>query len=157
MDLFYTYINNFSGKDKNEKQHIAGRYIVEYAAKNIYKIENSEIEIINKKPAFKHSDIKFSISHSGNIAAVCFDINPVGFDIEQITIRDFVKIAKRMNFKLKNNSPEEFYSCWTKYEAAIKLNQKVNYSLSKKFKDNYIISIASSVKFNEDINIKEII
>lgn len=151
MDLFYTYINNFDGKDEKQKQHNAGRYIIEYAAKNIYNIENSEIEIINKKPKFKHSDIMFSISHSNEIAAVCFSNSPVGLDIEQIIPRDFEKISKRMNFKLKEHTLEEFYKNWTLYEAEIKLQNKVRSSKTILFLNNYVLSVVSSLK--EELNL----
>ena len=76
MNIFYLYIDEFYTTGKISKyHHEAGRYILEYVAKNFYKIENSELEIVNDKPKFKHSNIKFSISHSNNIAAVCFDEN----------------------------------------------------------------------------------
>lgn len=152
MDLFYTYINEFSGKNKKEKQHNAGRFIVEYAAKFIYKIENSEIEIINKKPKFKYSDINFSISHSNNIAAVCFDKYPLGFDIEFMKQRDYKSIAQRMHFKTEENTLKEFYKNWTLYEAEVKLQNKLTSYKSELFLDNYIYTITSSER--SDIVVK---
>ncbi len=164
MDLFYLYIKNFDFKSVSEPHsadgspfeskcsslHEAGRYILEYAAKNFYDIKNTELEIINKKPEFKYSGIKFNISHSKDIAAVCFDKNPVGFDIEKILPLDYKAIAKRMNFKLKEESLEEFYKFWTMYEAKLKLQNNVNHCISQKLNKEYIFSVVSIEYFNID-------
>mgnify|MGYP002627568893 CR=1 FL=1 len=148
MDIFYLNIDKTEVETKREREYRAGRYLVEYAAKNFYSIGNSEIEVINNKPKFKYSNIHFSISHSYNIASVCFDKYPVGFDIELIKNRNWKPIAKRMNFNIKENSIEEFYKCWTKYEAEFKLQKKPENIISLIPKDNafngkYAISIAS--------------
>ena len=150
MDIFYTNSNNFEGKNNYYKGHFAARAIIEYCAKNIYNIENPELEIVNNKPKFKYSDINFSISHSGEIAAVCFDKNPVGFDIEKIKNRNYKSIAKRMNFSLEEDSLEAFYKCWTQYEAAFKLQNEVKYRFSEKLSANYVFSIASIQKINPE-------
>ncbi len=143
MDLFYTCIE----KDSDYKTlSAAGRRIIEYAAKNFYYIKNAELQIINGKPLFKFSDIKFSISHTNGIAAVCFDNDDTGFDIEEIKERDYIKIAKRMKFKLDENSPECFYKHWTKYEAEFKLHKKQKSSYSFIFEKKYMVTIVSSEK-----------
>lgn len=154
MDLLYTYIDRFDGKTKREKQYNAGRFIIEYAAKNLYKIENSEIEIINKKPRYKYSNIEFSISHSGNIAAVCFDNFPIGLDIEQITNRNYNAISKRMKFNQVEYTLEEFYRNWTLYEAGIKLQNKVQSIKTQLFLDTYMLCLVSAVKEPTELNIK---
>ena len=157
MDIFYLFIDKyFKDEKKRDKEHKAGRYLVEYVAKNVYGIRNSEIEIIKEKPKFKYSDIKFSISHSKNIAAVCFDDSEVGFDIEYIKPRDFLSISQRMNFKLEENTLENFYKCWTKYEAEFKLGQMAIYTLSNVFLDEYIISVASGSKKKFQLNINRL-
>ena len=143
MDIFYTDLTKFDGKNDYYKGHNAAREIIKYCAKLIYDIENHELEIINGKPKFKFSKIQFSISHSGTIAAVCFDKNPVGFDIEQIVQRDYASIAQRLNFKLEDDSLEAFYKCWTQYEAAYKLHKNVNFYLNGKIQNNYEYAIAS--------------
>ncbi len=141
MDIFYTNIP----KSDYKTQHYAGLYLIEYAAKNVYKLENSEIEIINKKPKFKYSnDVHFSISHTKNIVAVCFDDKELGFDIEQLKERDYIQIAKRMKFDLKENTLECFYKNWTLYEAKYKLHQTPIGIYTAKLNNNYIYSIASS-------------
>jgi phosphopantetheinyl transferase len=158
MDLFYINCENFDGNDLKEKQHNAGRYIVSYVAEKIYKLKNSEIEIVNKKPKFKLENIHFSISHSNCYAVVAFDKNPVGVDIEKITERDFLAIAKRMKFELKENTLEDFYCCWTLFEAEYKLQDKAKSTLTIDFKDEYKISVASSTAtdIEKNLNISEI-
>lgn len=159
MDLFYINCESFKGKNLKEKQHNAGRYIVTYVAEKIYKLKNNEIEIINKKPKFKFSDIHFSISHSDCYAIVAFDKNPVGLDMEKITERDFLSIAKRMKFELKEETLNDFYRCWTLFEAKYKLQQEAKSTFTIDFKDEYKISVASSIATDilKDLNISEII
>ena len=143
MDLYYINCENFEGDKLNKIQHNAGRYIVEYVAKNILKLENSEIIIENNKPKFKYSDIKFSISHSDCWVVVAFSKNEIGVDIEKIKQRDYKALAKRMNFELKEDSLSDFYRCWTLFEAEYKLQQKAKSVKTIDFMNEYKISIAS--------------
>lgn len=156
MDIFYQNIDKSDGKTKREREYNAGRFLVEYAAKNFFNIENSEIEVVNNKPRFKYSDICFSISHSNGIAAVCFDKYPIGFDIEIIKERDYLPIAKRMGFKLKNNNLEEFYKCWTMFEAEYKLNEKACNIFTEKFLDKYMMSVASGKEEKIELKIMKV-
>lgn len=142
MELFYLLTDKSEFKDKT--LHEAGRYVVNYAAKEYYNINNYDMEIINNKPQFKTNPIKFSISHTKNIAAVCFDSDEVGFDIEIIRKRDFELISKRMKFNTITNTPEEFYENWTKYEAEYKLHFPVKSRYTAKFLDKYFMSIVSN-------------
>ena len=57
-----------------------------------------------------------------------------------------------MNFKLKENTLEEFYKEWTLYEAEIKLQESVRSSKTMKFKDNFILSIVSSSENHIEFN-----
>ncbi len=122
---------------EKEIQHCYGRFLLEKVAKEVFKIENTEIEIINKKPRFKFSDIHFSISHSENIILIAFDKNPVGIDIEIMKERNFKELFARYNYKGENISKELFYKFWTEYEAGIKLqgtpNTKINFPLLETF------------------------
>ncbi len=141
MDIFYIK----TSKNDYKSQHNSGLYIVEYVAVNFYKLRNSEIRIINKKPEFKYqNDIHFSISHSDNIAAVCFDNRETGFDIEMIKDRNFMPIADKMKFNLKENTLECFYQNWTAYEAEYKLQKAPKCIYTSKLNDEYIFSIASA-------------
>lgn len=147
MDIYYTDLTKFEGKNDYYKGHNAAREIIKYCAKNIYNIENSALEIIDGKPQFKYAELQFSISHSGEIAAVCFDKNPVGFDIERIVKRNYTSIVERLNFKLEKDTLEEFYKCWTQYEAAYKLHDEVIHRFNGKISENYEFSIASKNSF----------
>ena len=146
MNIFYLHLDKFvCCGSKYEKEHAAGLYLTEYAAKNFYSLKNTQIEIINSKPQFKyHKNIHFSISHSFNIAAVCFDDVCLGFDIEFIKPRNYAALAKRMNFTLKENTLEEFYKCWTVYEAEYKLQQKPLNIRALLFQNEYMLAAASS-------------
>ena len=155
MDLFYCYINEFETKNKYAIQHNAGIKLTKYAAKIFYNIEDTEIEIINNKPRFKYSKKQFNISHSNDIAVVCFDDNPIGIDVEYIKQRDINELSKRMGFKLKDKTLEEFYTLWTQYEAKYKLGFDAICIKSQLFLDEFMLSIASTSYFS-DINIKEI-
>jgi len=126
----------FASPEK-EKQHCYGRFLVEKVAKEIFGIENTELEIVNKKPRFKFSEINFSISHSENIILVAFDENPIGVDIEIMKERNFKELFARYNYKGENISKELFYKFWTEYEAGIKLQgtpkTKINFPLFNSF------------------------
>ncbi|MCD7878342.1 MAG: hypothetical protein LUG16_00230 [Candidatus Gastranaerophilales bacterium] len=143
----------FIAKKQSDKTlHQTGRYIIEYAAKEVYKIPDNELIIINKKPEFKYSNIHFSISHSKDIAGVCFDLNPVGFDIEKVLNIDFERIAARMKFQLQENSLNEFYKHWTLYEAEYKLQKKSLSAYTTEIyidEEKYIMSVASTNKITE--------
>lgn len=145
MDIFYTRIKEEKNRTKYEIQHYTGRMLLNYVAKEIYGIKNSEIEIINKKPKFKYSNKKFNISHSDEIVAICFDDFNVGFDIEKMKNRNFEKISKRMNFAIKKYDKETFYKEWTLFEAEYKLQNKSNSTYSTVINDEYAISVASEV------------
>ncbi len=69
-----------------------------------------------------------SISHSGNMVAVCISEKPIGIDIEKIDYeRDIGKIAKRFYFGKELETfnsaptPEVFFDIWTKKEAYSKI------------------------------------
>lgn len=155
MDIFYTYSDDIPKKDMYSLHHLTGRKLLEYCAKNIYKIENPELQIINNKPFFKYSNKQFSISHSKNIVLVGFSDFPLGVDVEYISKRDYIAIAKRMNFLLKENTLGEFYRCWTLYEAEFKLGCAYSCSKSFKIEGNYMLSVVSANKFDE-VNLNKI-
>lgn len=143
MDIFYTRIKNEKNRTLHDIQHYTGRLLLNYVAKEIFDIKNSEIEIINKKPEFKYSNKKFNISHSEEIVAVCFDDFNIGFDIEKMKNRNFEQIAKRMNFTLKKYDKETFYKAWTLFEAKYKLQNTANSTYSAIINNEYAISVAS--------------
>jgi len=131
---------------ESKTQHSeAGRELAIKAAQKVFGIENPQIEIIDNKPRFVDSDLHFSISHSEKLVAVCFDTEPVGFDIEFMKERDFERFAKRYNIPAEK---ETFYRFWTVYEAKIKLQAKPQQVKTFMLQDGYMASIASVRSFD---------
>lgn len=143
----------YTSKEK-EYQHLVGRYLLKKIAKEVYKIENPEIEIVNKKPRFKNSEIKFSISHSKNIVLVAFDKNPIGADVEEMRERNFKEIFERYNYKGQDISKETFYKFWTEYEARIKLQGTPKTKISRIIENNFTLTVVGN--FNKEYEITKI-
>ncbi len=108
-----------------------------------------------------------SISHSGDMIAVCKSEVPVGIDIELIDERkDIEKLSNRvfrgkeMELFKSNHTPELFFELWTKKEAYSKIDgQGVNeimkgfdiyelkdYEFHTEFINDYVLSICEKVK-----------
>ena len=167
MKIFYLDINEYSVdidflksfgdrkflSEKKEIQHCYGRFLVKTAAKEFFKLNDTEIVIVNKKPRFKNSELHFSISHSNNIVMAAFDENPVGLDIEFMKERNFEEIFERYNYKGRNISKELFYKFWTEYEADIKLQGSPKTKITFPFKDNFMVTVAGN--FDENYQIYE--
>lgn len=154
-NLLKSFLKNrvFSSKDK-EKQHCYGRFLVDKIAKEIYKIEDTELEVINKKPRFKNSNLNFSISHSENIILVAFDENPIGADIEVMKERNFKELFARYNYKGEKISKELFYKFWTEYEAGIKLQGTPKTKENFPLLSNFMVTVAGN--FEEKFEVFEL-
>ena len=139
---------------KKEREHCYGRFLIKTVGRKFFNIENTELEIVNKKPKFKLSDIQFSISHSENIIVAAFDKNPVGVDIEIMKSRNFPEIFARYNVKGIEITKEMFYQYWTEYEAKIKLQGEVKTKLSTPFLNNFMLSVSGD--FDEKYEIYEV-
>ncbi len=140
----------FSSLEK-EKQHCYGRFLVEKVAREIFEIEKTEIEIVNKKPRFKFAEINFSISHSENIILVAFDQNPIGADIEIMKDRNFKELFARYNYKGENISKELFYKFWTEYEAGIKLQGTPKTKINFPLLNNFMVTVAGNFEDKYEI------
>ena len=117
--------------------------------RDFYNIEEREIVFDGKKPVLKTGEKHFSLSHSGGLVALAFSDYNCGVDIEQIKLRDFENISKRMGFKCETLG--EFYDCWTRYEAEYKLS--VPSQRTKTFQlEGYSLS-ATSTNIKEDFEI----
>jgi hypothetical protein len=125
----------YSSKKRNLDSQI-GRFLVKYVADKFYNIDKTEILIQNKKPYFKYSDIKFSISHSHEFIGVAFSTKEIGFDIEKLQERNLEKLSKY--FKKEFHSLSEFYKFWTGYEAQYKSGLNKDYKKTYKYKDYYL-------------------
>ena len=142
-EFLRNYAGNMEFKSvKRFTQYTIGRYLVKSVGERDYNITDTEIEIIDEKPHFKYSDIKFSITHCGKYIAAAFDTAECGLDIEEMKERDLDALSKR--YKKEFNSVESFYEFWTEYEASIKLQQEVKGKYSTVFKNNYMLTVVSA-------------
>ena len=81
------------------------------------------------RPYFKNTDIRISISHSGNIWICALGRNETGIDIERITDRNYLKIAERFFTPeetrfVKANGADGFFRLWVRKEAYVKYTGK---------------------------------
>lgn len=136
--------SSFEAIYKSEKRNIEsqlGRFFTRYIASNIYKVENTEIAVKDKKPYFMNSDICFSISHSNEVIGVVFSDEEIGLDIEQFKQRDLNRLSDY--FKKSFKTLDEFYQYWTLYEANYKSKLKDDFCKTLKFED-YFVSVSSA-------------
>ena len=162
MKVFYLFVENAKknlGKGflkkyadidiKSEKrfwEYTLGRYLVKTAANKFYNIQNTNIVIKDSgKPEFEEGGIYFSISHSKEIVAVCFDEAPCGIDIEFIKDRNLSVLSEYYNKNFENH--EDFYRFWTKNEAEYKLGQKAKYNCFFKI-GKYFFAVVSDKEIN---------
>lgn len=175
MDIFYlkkseflenidyktlkTFSDNreFKSKEK-EEEHLLGLFLTKFIAKHIYDIQNTEIEIINKKPVFKNAKLYFSISHSKDIVLVVFNNSNIGADIEYMENgKNFKLIMNRYGIKTSNPTAKEFYRFWTGHEAEIKLgNRNIKSLFSEILEDNYMLTCVSDNIFVSNFQIKNL-
>ena len=111
-----------------KRQSIAAGYLL-YLLKKRFGIEEEPVTLPGGKPVFgERKDVCFSISHSGNYAAIAFGETPLGMDIECVKQANF-KVAKRFFTKEEYAYLEEkdeteqadcFCQVWTAKEAVIK-------------------------------------
>ena len=129
--------------------HCFSYLMVDRVLREFYKIEDREIVFDGKKPVLKNGTKHFSISHSGKFAALAFSDYNCGIDIEEVKLREFEKISKRMGFKCE--TLEDFYKAWTKYEADYKLSVPAQKNKYYNIAD-YALTV-SSVNVKEEFNI----
>ena len=108
----------------------------------------------NNKPVADNCFV--SISHSGDMVAVCTSENPVGIDIEKIDdTRNFEKIANRYfhgkekEFFEQNPTADAFYEIWTKKEAYTKIDGNGVIEIQKGFD---VLSIENHQFQTEKVN-----
>lgn len=74
------------------------------------------------KPYFTDSDLHFSLSHSGNIAAALLSSRPCGLDIELRREETARRLYARVLSPAEQDANADFFEIWTKKEAAGKLS-----------------------------------
>jgi len=73
------------------------------------------------KPYFADSPLRFSLSHSGNMAAVILSDGSCGIDIQQIRPEIAEKLYHRVLCREEQRENRDFFEVWTKKEALAKL------------------------------------
>lgn len=155
-------LKNFSdGREFNsvekEIEHLCGIFLTKFTAKQVYDVQNTEIEICGKKPYFKSREIFFSISHSKDVVMVAFNNSDIGADVQFMKENvNYLAIMKRYEQSIKHPTLKEFYRFWTVHEAEIKLNGKVRSLFSDILEDNYMISCVSDNIFVSKFSIKKL-
>lgn len=152
---FFDDGRNYQSLDK-KLEHLCGLFLIKFIAKNVYSIENLEIEIRNHKPFFKDNKIFFSISHSEDIVLVAVNTCEIGADVEYMQDRNYLPIMKRYGYECENPSLKDFYRFWTKHEAKIKLGKDYIASFSTVLEDNYMFTCLSDNVLVGDFAINKI-
>lgn len=148
----------FIVSSKETSAHILGRKLLQKGIKNILGEDNFQLDFNeNGKPYLKeHPHFHFNISHSKCTVAVAFGSNELGLDIERIRPVN-PKVAERfftINEREQIKTPADFFTVWTKKEAAIKKEGKAlkdissidstkQFNIKTFFEDDLIISICS--------------
>lgn len=110
------------------RQSVGAGYLV-FLLKKHFSIEEEPVVLPGGKPVFaKKSELCFSLSHSGDYAALAFGRKPLGMDIECVR-RANLKVAKRFfqkeeyEYLAEREGAEQadaFFRIWTGKEAVVK-------------------------------------
>ena len=76
----------------------------------------------NGKPYFVNSPLHFSLSHSGNLAAVLISDAPCGVDVEQLRPEVAARLRERCLSNAERARSCDFFEIWTKKECIAKLD-----------------------------------
>ena len=74
------------------------------------------------KPRFIDSPLHFSLSHSGNLAAVLISEEPCGVDVEQLRPEVAARLHERCMSDAERARDCDFFEHWTKKECIAKLD-----------------------------------
>lgn len=166
MDIFFLKkseilksVSIFDSVYKSEKRNIEyqiGRFLTKYVAKNVFNLLDTDIDVLDKKPMFAHSNLRFSISHSDEYVVVAFSQKEIGLDVEKFKERNLEKFSKY--FKKEFKTQEEFYKYWTIYEAKYKSKLEKGFEKTFKYKEYYVSTSTlddENVSFFDVINLSE--
>ncbi len=141
-ELLERFMHKDFSNAKKKTEHCFSYLMTDRILREVYKIENREIDFVKGKPYLKKREKFFSISHSNKYIVLVFSDNECGVDIEHMKNRDYEAISERMRFNASNL--EEFYAEWTKYEAEYKLGGRDKYkSILQTSFENYMITAVS--------------
>jgi phosphopantetheinyl transferase len=94
-------------------------------------VKTEQLEIAkgkNDKPYFKdYPEIRFSLSHSGDIVLLAIGKTEIGIDIEKIRNLDYSSLSDRYfaeGEKAEIKTLEDYFRVWTRKEAYLKLTSE---------------------------------
>ena len=108
--------------DSDKLRGLAAGLLIRYAVGDVQLGYNE-----HGKPYAVSSDVFFSVSHSDMFAAIAVDSAEVGLDVEKLTDKDYIKLARRFYHSAELQYVEEsddpvraFTRVWTRKEAYLK-------------------------------------
>ena len=151
---------------KSKNQSIIAWKLLIYVLKSHFNMDNFDFENDNGKFFLKNGALCFSISHSHNLVAVCFDKEDCAIDLEKIDDR-LLKLKRKIDsLKVKYNENPNFtltenLACkWTHYECLFKAKKNLaifSRKISDKLGNNYILSSTKNVDDVDFISIFSIV
>ena len=133
--VFYTYIDERSVADdpRVRTKHISemGGRLLEYAVSRLYRIgvpELSRDKGEHGKPCFRiHPEVRFNISHSGDLVICAVSDFEIGIDIQEKSRMNTDRIAKKVMSPVEHKKYLEsserqdfFYRVWVMKESYVK-------------------------------------
>ena len=139
------------------KEHSSDELIIKTAAHLTGKSPN-EFKIFRqrgKKPYFENSDLKFSVSHSGDVWICVYAPGEIGCDIQQrragIRFRELSERWFTQNEADRIRTEQDFYDIWSEKEAYTKM---LGTGIDEKFRKIDTTSLSDAVL--KDIMISDI-
>lgn len=106
-------------KYNNDSKILSERAIGRFLAK-VVEIGHST----DGAPFIVGSELKISISHSGEYFVIAVSVHNVGIDIERMLPRNIDRLSKRFFPNRAITDAEEFYRAWTAMEAEYKCGER---------------------------------
>ena len=158
MAFFGVYMKIYWTKQKSDSKTLAAAALKLYCGVSDTLCHNDR-----GRPYFKNTDIRISISHSGDIWLCALGRNETGIDIERITDRNHLKIAERFftpeeNRFVASGGADGFFRLWVRKEAYVKyIGKGISYGLDSfslsdgiRLSDEYGDAVFREIDFGEN-------
>ncbi|GAA5038626.1 hypothetical protein GCM10011506_36670 [Marivirga lumbricoides] len=129
---FQNEIRNYANWADAQKS-VLGRLLLQEGMNRIGRTFNQHEVFYNnfKKPILKSNDVKFNISHSGELVVCALTKHGnIGVDVEKIRYINWEELKSQMTnneiaiIATSKNKEEAFFNYWTKKEAVLKAHGK---------------------------------